>query len=202
MRLLDTFKGMDLKNKELGSQGKEKIDALIHRDIIDQNGNSIRKVKFYQNNLTGFEIRGGLASTEKTFIGFKALLENNKIVYNRIDAANFEKIKRTNDGSFKVYKNDVVFFLYEDNSYKGGKIVSFLEDKKLSAFSSPKYPSAYKFQPDFYCKDKEHTGAKQIAVGKAIGIIKLNLDIQGNIKSYSKFGVVSKEVEDKIFHKE
>jgi CRISPR-associated endonuclease Csn1 len=204
IHLLNTFKEIDLKNKELVSKAKEKIDALIHSDIIDQNGNSIKKVKFYQNNLTGFEIRKGLASTEKTFIGFKASLESNKITYNRIDAANFEKIKRTNDGSFKVYKNDVVFFLYGDDKYKGGKIVSFLEDKKMASFSNPKYPPSVKFQPYSFItlfKDEPYSH-KQNSVNKAIGIIKLNLDIVGNIKSYNKLGVVSKEVEAKIFHKE
>ena len=39
-------------------------------------------------------------------------------------------------------------------------------------------------QPDSFCKDKAHTGAKQQSINKAIGIIKLNLDILGNIKSY------------------
>jgi len=200
--LLKTFMDLNHKDKEQVSQGKEQLDSLIHKALIDNNGNAIRKVKFYQTNLTGFEIRGGLATTEKTFIGFRAVLDNKKLLYERIDASNFQKIKKENDGSFKVYKNDIVFFVYEDDSYRGGKIVSFLDEKKIVAFSNSKYPSAYKYQPDFFCKDKAHTGGKQYNVNKAIGIIKINLDIIGNIKSYQKIGIVSKEIEKKLLHKE
>ena len=74
--LLDSFVGVDPKDKELVSSSKIKLDELIHNDIIDNNGNVVRKVKFYQSNLTGFDnIRGGLATKEKTFIGFKANLD-------------------------------------------------------------------------------------------------------------------------------
>ncbi|RLA60677.1 MAG: type II CRISPR RNA-guided endonuclease Cas9 [Epsilonproteobacteria bacterium] len=207
--LLQSFVAMDTKNKEVMSEAKEKLDALIHKELIDNNGNTIRKIKFYQSNLTGFDIRGGLATKEKTFIGFKAVLENNKILYERIDASNFKRIEKENDGSFKVYKNDVVFFVFKDDSYKGGKLVSFLEDGTITSFQNPRYPAAVQFQPNYFCiigKDKEgkhkKSSSKQHKNGKAIGIIKLNLDILGNIKSYTKFGAVSKEVEKSIFHKE
>jgi len=207
--LLQSFTGIDTKNKELTSEAKEKLDNLIHKELIDNNGNSIRKVKFYQSNLTGFEIRGGLTTTEKTFIGFKVCRDNKKFSYERIDASNFKKIQKENDGSFQVYKNDIVFFIFIDGSYRGGKIVSFLEDKIIASFQNPKFPSAIQFQPSSYCiigKDKDgnpkKSSSKQHKNGKAIGIIKLNLDILGNIKSYNKFGEVSKEVEAKIFHEE
>ena len=207
--LLESFVGIDRKNKEDMTKAKEKLDALIHKELIDNNGNVIRKVKFYQTNLTGFEIRGGLATKEKTFIGFKATLESGKLVYERIDVSNFKKIQKENDGSFKVFKNDVVFFILADDSFRGGKLVSFLEDKVIASFQNPRYPAAVQFQPNMFCiigKDKDgnpkKSSSKQYKNGKAIGIIKLNLDILGNIKSYSKFGEVSKEVELKIFHKE
>lgn len=186
--LLDSFIVIDTNDKELVSNSKQKLEKLIHRDIKDNNGNTIRKVKFYQTNLTGFDIRGGLATKEKTFIGFKANIENNKLNYTRIDVANIDKIKKENDNSFKVFKNDLVFFVYPDGSFRGGKIVSFLEDKNIGAFLNSRFPSSLKFQPDNFCKDKAHTGAKQQSLNKAIGIIKLNLDIIGNIKSYQKIG--------------
>ena len=192
--LLDSFEGIDVKDKELISISKQTLDELIHKDIKDNNGNVVRKVKFYQTNLTGFDVRGGLATKEKTFIGFKASLENSKLDYKRIDIANWDKIKKENDNSFKVFKNDLVFFIYSDGGFKGGKIVSFLEDKKMGAFSNPRFPSSLKYQPDIYCKDKAHTGAKQQSLNKAIGIIKLNLDIIGNIKSYQTIGSCESEL--------
>jgi len=191
--MLDSFEGIDAKNKELMSEAKQKLEGLIHGNLVDNNGNIIRKVKFYQTNLTGFDVRGGLATMEKTFIGFRAIFENGKLSYKRIDVINFKQMNNKNDGSFKVYKNDSVFFVYLDKTMKGGKIVSFLENKKIAAFSNPKFPSAYKFQPNSFCKDKSHTGAKQHSVGSAIGIIKLNLDILGNIKSYQVLGNAKSE---------
>lgn len=191
--LLEEFSAIDTKDKELVSESKIKLDNLIHKPLIDNNQNIIRKVKFYQTNLTGFEIRGGLATKEKTFIGFKAYLENEKLQYERVDVSNYEKIRKEKDNSFKVYKNDIVFFIYPDGSFRGGKIVSFLAEKNIGAFLNPKFPSSLKLQPDYFCKDKAHTGAKQQSLNKAIGIIKLNLDILGNIKSYQKIGSCDSE---------
>jgi len=189
VELLKDFLWLDEKDKEVMSEAKVRLDKLIHTPLIDNNGNEIRKIKFYQTNLTGFAIRGGLATKEKTFIGFKASLENKKLKYERIDVSNYQQIKKENDNSFKAYKNDVVFFIYPDGNFRGGKIVSFLDEKNIGAFLNPKFPSSLKLQPDSFCKDKAHTGAKQHSLNKAIGIIKLNLDILGNIKSYQKIGI-------------
>jgi CRISPR-associated endonuclease Csn1 len=196
LKLLNEFVWLDTKDKEAMSEAKIKLDELVHSPLIDNNGNEIRKVKFYQTNLTGFEIRGGLATKEKTFIGFKAVLENDTLQYERIDVSNFEKLKKENDDSFKVYKNDLVFFIYPDGTLKGGKIVSFLEDKKMAAFSNPRFPASISNQPHsfltiFNGKANSH---KQHSVGKAQGIIKLNLDILGNIKSYTTIGDVQSEL--------
>ncbi|RLA71642.1 MAG: hypothetical protein DRG78_24975, partial [Epsilonproteobacteria bacterium] len=194
--LLNSFVDIDTKDKELLSNSKIKLDELIHSDIIDNNGNAVRKVKFYQTNLTGFDVRGGLATKEKTFIGFKANIENDKLNYMRIDVANWDKIQKLNDNSFKVFKNDLVFFIFHDASFRGGKIVSFLSEKTQGAFSNSKFPSASKFQPFSFCKigNGEKTGAKYQALSKSIGIVKLNLDILGNIKSYQKIGSCESEL--------
>jgi len=198
--LLDSFMLEDTKDKETLSILKTNLDNLIHSDLLDNNNNIIKKVKFYQTNLTGFNVRGGLATKEKTFIGFKATLENDKLNYTRIDVANIDKIKKDNDNSFKVYKNDLVFFVYPDKSYKGGKIVSFLEDKKIGAFQNPRFPATIQFQPFNFCKlgSGKKVGTKQQALAQTIGIIKLNLDILGNIKSYQKIGQCNSDILEHI----
>jgi CRISPR-associated endonuclease Csn1 len=145
--LLTSFATIDKKDKEALSVAKQKLDNLIHSPLIDNNNKPIRKVKFYQTNLTGFDIRGGLATKEKTFIGFKATLKNDKLSYERIDVANYQKIKNQNDNSFKVFKNDIVFFIFEADCYKGGKIVSFLEDIKKASFSNSRFPASIGNQP-------------------------------------------------------
>jgi CRISPR-associated endonuclease Csn1 len=194
--LLSGFTDLDKKDKEVMSEAKAKLDELTHSDMIDNNGNAIRKVKFYQTNLTGFEIRGGLATKEKTFIGFKSLLMDEKLRYERIDVANIDKIKKENEAGFQVFKNDVVFFAYPDGSFRGGKIVSFLDDKNIASFSNSRFPASIGLQPHsfltlFNGKANSH---KQQSLNKAIGIIKLNLDIIGNIKSYSCVGNAESEL--------
>jgi len=199
--LLDSFTDFDSKNKEQMSEAKMALDSLIHSDLVDNNGNIVRKVKFYQTNLTGFDVRGGLATKEKTFIGFQSWLENEKLHYKRIDVANFKKIKKQNDGNFQVFKNDIVFFVYPNGSFRGGKIVSFLEENKTGAFQNSKFPMSLKYQPEIFCelnKEKKHVKTKPRSIGKSTGIIKLNLDIIGNIKSYTCIGKIESEILDFI----
>ena len=193
-QLLDNLQLEDTTDKEMLSETKKYLDEFIHQDLKDHNSNVIRKVQFYQTNLTGFEIRGGLATKEKTFIGFSATLNGDKIEYKRIDVANFETIKK--DAGFKVYKNDIVFFIYPDGSFKGGKIVSFLEEKNVASFSNLRYPANINLQPHSFVtlfKGKANSH-KQHSINKAIGIIKLHLDIIGNIKSFSSLGEVDSEL--------
>lgn len=207
--LLQSFINLDTKDKELTSQAKVKLESLIHKELLDNNANVIRKVKFFQTNLTGFEIRGGLATKEKTFIGFKSYIKDEKLEYERIDVSNTRKVNNKftveNDNSFKVFKNDIVFFVYPDGSFRGGKIVSFLEDNIIASFQNPRFPSAIKMQPESFCIMKkgkdgkpEKGSTKQYKNGKAIGIIKLNLDILGNIKSYQTIGEVQSELLETI----
>lgn len=205
VEFLNELSRLDVNDKEAMSEEKTKLDNLIHSPLIDNNGNEIRKVKFYQTNLTGFEIRGGLATKEKTFIGFKAILKNNILQYERIDVSNFQKLTKENDYSFKVFKNDLVFFIYPDGTFKGGKIVSFLEDNIIASFQNSRFPSAIKMQPESFCIIKkgkdgkpEKGSTKQYKNGKAIGIIKLNLDILGNIKSYQTIGDIQSELSEFI----
>jgi CRISPR-associated endonuclease Csn1 len=193
--MLKSFERLDANDKEALAEAKDELNNLIHKPLIDNNGNEIRRVQFYQTNLTGFEIRGGLATKAKTFIGFKAKLKDGKFKYERIDMSNIQRIKKKKDTGFKVYKNDVVFFTYPDGSCKGGRIVSFLDEKNLVAFSNPRFPGSIAYQPEefltfFNGKPNSH---KQHSIKKAIGIIKLNLDITGNIKSYRTIGSCESE---------
>jgi len=198
--LLQSFMGIDAKDKSLMSEAKVQLDALIHKELVDNNGNIIRKVKFSQTNLTGFNIRGGLTTKEKTFIGFKSWMKDEKLNYERIDVANFNQIKKEKNNNFKVYKNDIVFFVYPDSSFRGGKIMSLLEESRVASFSNSKYPALVKSQPLSFINISKGKAVnhKQHAISKATGIIKLNLDILGNIKSYQIIGNAKSELLDFI----
>ena len=137
---LKAYTALDLNDKEVLSEAKQNLDTLLHSDLIDYNGNVIRKVKFYQTNLKGLDVRGGRVVSEKTFIGFQTQKGEKGIEYKRIDAGNIKMIEQQNSDGLRAYKNDVVFFVFDNKPYRGGKIVSFLEEDKKAAFSNPKRP--------------------------------------------------------------
>ena len=72
---------------------------------MDNNNKSIRKIKFYQTNLSGFNIRGGLAIKEKTFIGFKVNLEGEKL---KIDVDQNQNSNIENNIEVKSDKNEIL----------------------------------------------------------------------------------------------
>ena len=180
-----------MKNKEIESDAKQKLDELIHSPIFDNNNKQIRGVKFCQTNLKGLNIRGGLATKEKTFIGFGATLKDGKLSYERIDVVNHKKRKKENNNDFKAFKNDIVFFIKKDRACIGGKLVSFYDDRKEFLCQNSRFPSAVKLQPKVF---QQGDSTKAIKIGKAIGIIKLKLDILGNIISYQAIGDVQSEI--------
>lgn len=145
---------------------------------MDNNNKPIRKVKFYQTNLTGFNIRGGLATKEKTFIGFKASLKNDKLFYERIDVANKNNIK---DNDFLIIRNNLICINFKNKNLLGF-VESFDENTNKIRMYDSKYPKRLENQPERF-KVASGKGRKEFGIAGAIGIIKLNLDILGNINS-------------------
>lgn len=196
--LLGSFELFDFKDKEIKADAKKRLDELIHKPLIDYNGNTIRKVQFFKTNLTGFNIRKGLAKKEQIFIGFRATYDGKKLSFEGIDISNAIKTKHQfkaeNHEGLVAYKNDIVFLIYKDRSYKGGTIMSF--DMK---FMNSKYPAAVKLQPNNFVEVNKKTGIRSdnratVAYKSAIGIIKLHLDIVGNIQSYQVLGNAQSEL--------
>ena len=187
--LLTSFETIDKKDKEALSEAKQKLDTLIHNPLLDNNNKPIRKVKFYQTNLTGFNIRGGLATKEKTFIGFKASLKNDKLFYERIDVANKNNIK---DNDFLIIRNNLICINFKNKNLLGF-VESFDENTNKIRMYDSRYPKRLENQPERF-KVASGKGRKEFGIAGAIGIIKLNLDILGNINSYQIIGTIQNEL--------
>ena len=187
--LLTSFENIDKKDKEALSEAKQKLDTLIHNPLLDNNNKPIRKVKFYQTNLTGFNIRGGLATKEKTFIGFKASLKNDKLFYERIDVANKNNIK---DNDFLIIRNNLICINFKNKNLLGF-VESFDENTNKIRMYDSRYPKRLENQPERF-KVASGKGRKEFGIAGAIGIIKLNLDILGNINSYQIIGTIQNEL--------
>ncbi len=198
-RLLESFAEIDAKDKEAMGEAKKKLDALVHKELIDNNGNTIRRVKFFQSNLTGFDVRGGLAKKEKDFIGVKAEFDNKKLIYQRIDLTNVKNSLQTK-GVF-IGRNNLIYVAFKkEEKNLIGSLESFDEKRNTVRLFDPRFPKTLKYQPQKY-KDSNEKSRRKFSINSAVGIIKINLDILGNIKSYEKLGVISKELEQKLFHK-
>ena len=187
--LLTSFETIDKKDKEALSEAKQKLDTLIHNPLLDNNNKPIRKVKFYQTNLTGFNIRGGLATKEKTFIGFKASLKNDKLFYERIDVANKNNIK---DNDFLIIRNNLICINFKNKNLLGF-VESFDENTNKIRMYDSRYPKRLENKPERF-KVASGKGRKEFGIAGAIGIIKLNLDILGNINSYQIIGTIQNEL--------
>jgi hypothetical protein len=189
--LLYSFENIDKKDKEALSEAKQKLDALIHSSILDNNNKSIRKIKFYQTNLSGFNIRGGLAIKEKTFIGFKVNLEGEKLFYKRIEIINKKELSQAN---FLIIRNNLICVNFKDKNLLGF-VESFDENtNKIRIFDS-RYPKRLENQPERF-KVTSGRSRKEFAIAGAIGIIKINLDILGNINSLQTIENVQSELYD------
>ena len=189
--LLTSFETIDKKDKEALSEAKQKLDTLIHNPLLDNNNKPIRKVKFYQTNLTGFNIRGGLATKEKTFIGFKASLKNDKLFYERIDVANKNNIK---DNDFLIIRNNLICINFKNKNLLGF-VESFDENTNKIRMYDSRYPKRLENQPERF-KVTSGRSRKEFAIAGAIGIIKINLDILGNINSLQTIENVQSELYD------
>jgi hypothetical protein len=158
---------------------------------LDNNNKSIRKIKFYQTNLSGFNIRGGLAIKEKTFIGFKVNLEGEKLFYKRIEIINKKELSQAN---FLIIRNNLICVNFKDKNLLGF-VESFDENtNKIRIFDS-RYPKRLENQPERF-KVTSGRSRKEFAIAGAIGIIKINLDILGNINSLQTIGNVQSELYD------
>ena len=189
MQLLASFQKININDKDAIIRAKQNLDELIHKPLLDNNQNVIRKVKFYQTNLSGFNIRGGLAIKEKTFIGFKVKLNNDKLLYERIDVINKYEIKQNN---FLIIRNNLICVNFKNKNLLGF-IESFDENtNKIRMFDS-RYSKRLENQPEKF-KVTSGKSRKEFAIAGAIGIIKINLDILGNINSLQTIGNVQSEL--------
>lgn len=197
IQVLTKYNSIDTQDKEAMEIANKELKQARDTPIIGQNGNKINKVQMYIN-VSGIDVRGGVCGRAKSFIGIDIAKEKNKLKYTRIDMENKSNILgKTNN--MQIFKNDILFFVFKDK-YAGGRIVSFSDEKLMASFSNPKYPSNIKSQPEdfltmFKGKPNSH---KPYTIGKATGIIKLNIDVLGNIKSYNIIGKVDSSIYEDI----
>ncbi len=184
------YVSLDKKDKSAFQDATQELSSIINNPLIDYNGNIIRKIKIiYSNKTDEHIIRGGTTVAERITLGIsissdsKSDLEFKKIDFKDKLAKKLDKVLEKN--SLNVYRNDLVCFIYKnEDKNKLGLLESFdSKTNKVRLFSS-KYPKLLDSQPSYF-KVTSGKSRREFGMGSAIGIIKLNLDITGNIKSYT-----------------
>ena len=200
-KCLKKYENIDKKDKELFLKAQTELSEVIDKLLIDYNGKIIRRVKLVVSNKVDEPIiRGGTSISERTAIGISVSKNNKgKLDLKRIDFKN-KLAKNLNTvltkGSLNIYKNEPMVIVFK-NSNKNfiANLESFNEKRGTALFFNSKFPKKVEFQPKYLLQG---SGKKEFGIKSAIGIIKLNLDILGNIKSYNKIGECESELLDFI----
>ena len=198
---LKKYENINKEDKEALQKAREELSTIIDRPFIDNNGNIIRRVKLIYSNKTNEDmIRGGTSVAESIAIGMSVSIEDkNKLKFKRIDfknklAKNLDKVLDKN--SLNIYRNDLVGLVFKNEDKNFIANLESLSDKRGTAlFYSSKVPKKVESQPKYLLQGKSR---KEFGIKSAIGVIKLNLDIIGNIKSYQVIGNAKSELLDFI----
>lgn len=193
---LEKYKGVGKKDKENYQKAQDELLNIVNEPLVDYNGNIIRKVKIiYSKKYNEKIIRGGTSISERTTLGINVEKSNKKLSIKRIDFK--DKIGETltktfMSNSINIYRNNLVLFIFKDqNKNRIGYLESYDETDGRARLYNGKYPKLVASQPVSF---KEGSSRKRVSIKSSTGIIKLNLDITGNIKSYQSIGVVESEL--------
>ncbi|MDY0401992.1 type II CRISPR RNA-guided endonuclease Cas9 [Sulfurovum sp.] len=198
VQVLHRYENGDIKkDKELDETFVNELNNIL-RNPIDVDGKIVRKTRFVYTKLNAVEIDRGLVETDKNMLGvFISKAENNRVKIERMDVNNAPKLLKRNSG-LKVYLNEMIYLFNEKKVIHYGCLRSYVEktgNSKLVALFNPRFPASPKSQPKMFSTGSQ---IKQVSVGSATGVIKVHLDLSGQIKSYEKFGMISKELENEF----
>ncbi len=196
-QLIDSYILKDPKHdKTVDEAYKNELSALITEPVV-VNEKNVRKVRFVYEKLNAVTINRGLVETDKNMLGIFIEKEGQKLRISRMDVNNGNRFK-TNKNGIQVYLNEMIYLYNKNKLIHYGCLRSYVDSSGKIALFNPKFPANPKAQPKLFSTGSQ---IKQVGAGKATGVIKVHLDLNGTIKSYQKFGSVPKEFEE-AFKKE
>ncbi len=190
-KLIDSYILKDPQhNKEIDEQYKTELSDLVNKSI-DVDGKVVRKVRFVYEKLNAVQINRGLVETDKNMLGIFIQKGEKKLMISRMDVNNAHELEQNKNG-LRVYLNEIIYLYNEKKLLHYGCLRSYVEGRSNIALFNPRFPANPKTQPSFFSTGSQ---IKQVSVGSATGIIKVKLDLNGEMKSYQKFGFIPKELE-------
>ncbi|WP_457596895.1 type II CRISPR RNA-guided endonuclease Cas9 [Hydrogenimonas sp.] len=188
---IDRFRERDPKrDKEVDVAYRQALDELLKRPIV-AGGKPIRRMRFVYDRLnTTLVIDRGLVETDKNFLGIHIERDGKRgIRIEKIDINNAAAMTKRKSG-MTAYLNETLFFFKKDDLIHAGCLRSFIENRKLVALFNSRFPDNPKAQPAAFSTGSQ---IKPVGAGRAKGVIKARLDLDGHVKSYEVIGEVTKE---------
>ncbi len=182
------------RDKEVDEAFVNEMNTILKNPIV-VDGKEVRKTRFVYGQLNGIVINRGLVETDKNMLGiFVGRGTKDKLSLQRMDVNNVDKLSKQSSG-IKIYLNDMIFLFNDKKLIHYGCLRSFVQKNngaKEIALFNPRFPANPKSQ-----NERFSTGSKikPVSIASATGIIKAHLDLNGQIKSYEKFGIIPNELE-------
>ncbi|MCB4775455.1 MAG: type II CRISPR RNA-guided endonuclease Cas9 [Sulfurovum sp.] len=202
VQLIDSYILKDpLHDNEVGEAYKAELSALISEPIVVDD-KMVRRVRFvYESYKTKvYPIDRGLVETDKNMLGIFVQKGAKKLTISRMDVNNAHELEKSPNG-MRIYLNEMIYLFNKKKLMHYGCLRGYSvnnQGAKYIKLFNPRFPSNPSSQPEFFSKK---SGIRDISVGSATGIIKVHLAPNGQIRSYQKFGTISKELEE-VFKKE
>ncbi len=190
-KLIDSYILKDPQHdKEIDEQYKAELSELVSKPI-EVDGKVVRKVRYIYEKLNAVQIDRGLVETDKNMLGIFVQKGEKKLTMSRMDVNNVHELEQNKNG-LQIYLNELIYLYNEKKLLHYGCLRSYVEGRSNIALFNPRFPANPKTQPSFFSTGNQ---IKQVSIGSATGIIKVHLDLNGQIKSYHKYGNIPKEFE-------
>ena len=188
-------------NKEEDEAYKQKLNALLNEPIVAAD-KPVYRVHFVDETFNPITIERGkdnkvLVRTDDNFLAVMFTKgEKEKLHIEKVDVNSKEKLQ--NKDVMIVYLNEMIYLFNKKKIIHYGCLRSFIiksSGARQVALFNPRFPSFPKKQPSLFSDGKS---IKSLSIGSATGVIKVHLDLTGKIKSYEKFGLIPKELEEQF----
>jgi CRISPR-associated endonuclease Csn1 len=198
---IEKYVSKSKKDKSEDEEYKKKLGEILKTPIVVSNDKELRRVRFVYDKLKPIKIDRGLVETDKNFLGvlFKKSDKGHKLDIFRVDVNSRDKLDEEK-GVMIAYLNELLYIFSKDKIIHSGCLRSFMVKKSGSkeiALFNPKFPANPSAQPKKFStkNDKSNGKIKPVGIRSAFGVIKAKVDMTGVIKSYQKYGFISKELE-------
>jgi len=200
--LIETYIYKDPQHDKAVDEVYQDEIRLLLQTPITAAEKPVYKTAFVDDTFSPIEIQRGkgnkvLVRTDDNFLAVMFEKgEKEKLHISKVDVNSLHRLKQEN--AMIVYLNEVIYLFNKKKIIHYGALRSFSinnQGGKYLKLFNPRYPSNPKAQPKMFTTG---SSIKDVSIGSTTGVIKVQLDINGKMKSYQKFGLIPKDLEEEF----